>query len=166
LAYVSNQNKLINLINKNKMKNYQSNQKLVNAFATYQSYEGKANSMYFGGSTIYSYGYHFPIATRTDKATFFNISKYSNTTAKHQSLVRNALSNDNFIECMFVPTISQIERNYLDDTHKNNLNYWEGRISSLIKEIENPRVRNKQTRLDAIEKLNANRDEYKNYFKI
>lgn len=148
------------------MKNYQSNQKLVHAFATFKSYEGRANNMYFGGSTIYSYGYHFPIATRTDQATFFNISNYSNTTAKHKSLVRNALLNDKFIECMFVPTISQIERNFLDDTHKNNFNYWEVRIANLLKEIENPRVRNKKSRLLEIEKLNINKTEYKKYFNI
>ena len=148
------------------MRTYKSNSELVQAFVNYKSYEGRANSMYFGGSTIYSYGYHFPIATRTDEVTFFNISGYSNTTAKHKSLVRSAISRDNIIECMYVPTISQIERNYLEDTHRNNLNYWDVRIENLVKEIENPRVRNKASRLLEVEQLNTNRNEYKKYFNI
>jgi hypothetical protein len=150
------------------MKNYLSNQKLVNAFATFQSHDGKANNMYFSRTTIFSYGYHFPIATRTDEATFFNISKYSNTTAKHQSLVRSALSryDRNFIECIKVPTISDIECNRLIATHMANLSYWDSYIKNLNEEIANPRVKNKEARLTKIADLEANRTAYKKYFNI
>jgi hypothetical protein len=150
------------------MKNYQSNQKLVHAFATFQSYEGRANNMFFKGSTIYSYGEHFPIATRTDEVTFFNLNKYSNTTAKHKSLVRSGLSRYDkiFLECVYVPTISEIEYNILDKAHKYNLGYWEKSIALLTEEIENPRTRNKATRQFAIEQFEANRNKYKTYFNI
>jgi hypothetical protein len=150
------------------MKNYPSNQQLVNAFATFQSFDGKANNIYFSRTTIFSYGYHFPIATRTDKATFFNISKYSNTTAKHQSLVRTALSryDKNFIECIKVPTTSDIECNHLEATHMTNLSYWDSYIKNLNEELVNPRVKNKEARLTKIAELEANRDAYKKYFNL
>lgn len=150
------------------MKNYQSNQHLVNAFATFQSFDGKANNMYFSRTTIFSYGYHFPIATRTDEATFFNISKYSNTTAKHQSLVRGALSryDSNFIECIKVPTTSEIECNDLEAIHMTNLSYWDSYIKNLTEEMNNPRVKNKEARAIKIAELVSNRDAYKKYFNI
>ena len=148
------------------MKNYQSNQKLVHAFATFQSYEGRANNMFFKGSTIYSYGEHFPIATRVDEFTFFNLNGYSNTTAKHKSLVRSAISTDIILECAYPPTIGEIEYNILDKAHKYNLGYWEKSIAILTEEIENPRTRNKATRKFAIERLEANRNKYKTYFNI
>jgi hypothetical protein len=148
------------------MKRYQSNSTLAHAFATYQSYEGKANNMFFRGATIYSYGEHFPIATRCDGVTFFNENGYSNTTAKHKSLVRSAINGDNIVECMYVPQGVEIERNWLDDVHKNNFNYWEWGIETLNKELQNPRIRNRATRLQEINRLAANRLAYKMYFNL
>ncbi len=148
------------------MKRYKSNSELVHAFATYQSYQGKANNMHFSGGTIYSYGSHFPIATRADGITFFNLHGYSNTTRKHKSLVRSAITGDNIVECAYPPTISEIERNWLEDIHANNFNYWERRIDALNKELENPRIRNRNARLQEINKILADKLVYKMYFKL
>lgn len=47
---------------------------------------GKANSVYFDGNTLYSYGTHFPMAVRVGKNLYaWNENRYSNTTSKHQS---------------------------------------------------------------------------------
>lgn len=143
------------------MRKYSSNSALAHAFATYKSFDGRSNSMFFVGNTIYSYGYHFPIATRCDDVTFFNASSYSNTTAKHKSIVKSAIAGDKLVECMYVPEVVG-----LDITHKNNFNYWERRIANLTAEIENPRVRNKATRQAEITRLEANRDAYKKYFNL
>lgn len=148
------------------MKNYKSNLALVNAYATCLSSEGKANNMSFRGATIYSYGEHFPIATRTECLTFFNGQYYSNTTAKHKSLVRSAIANDNIVECMYVPTWSEIERNWCGTIHVNNMLYWNTRIANLTKELENPRNRNKKRRLDEVERLISNRTQYKKFFNL
>ena len=148
------------------MKNYKSNLALVEAYVNSASTDGKSNNMSFRGSTIYSYGSHFPVATRGEGITFFNMDGYSNTTRKHKSLVLSAIAKDNIIECMYVPTNYEIERNWLESVHLNNLNYWEGRIERLIKEIENPRTRNKSQRLAEIQRINNDRDEYKNYFNL
>jgi hypothetical protein len=61
-------------------------------------------SMYFNGSTIYSYGSHFPIAKHIvneqgQRAVLFTERTYSNTTAKHISKVYMSCKNDNIIYC-------------------------------------------------------------------
>jgi len=52
-------------------------------------------TFYFDGDTIYSYGGHFPIARHVKhkgkSAILFTTRKYSNTTAKHISMVRQAI---------------------------------------------------------------------------
>lgn len=50
-------------------------------------------SLFIEGDTIYSYGYHFPLARRLGDGTFWvNPDKYSVTTSKQQSMVRSAIS--------------------------------------------------------------------------
>lgn len=61
-------------------------------------YEHNAN----GSRTIYSYGHHFGIAhiPEADSNTvYFTLNNYSNTTAKHISHVRRAISHMNIIYC-------------------------------------------------------------------
>jgi len=61
-------------------------------------------TFYVDGHTIYSYGSHFPIAKhvtnkKKEKALLFTTRTYSNTTAKHKSIVRSACSHLNIIYC-------------------------------------------------------------------
>jgi len=60
-----------------------------------QSYSG---SLFISGNTIYSYGYHFPIAKldRRNKIAYFNKNRYSVTTSIHQGHVRRALQTSRF----------------------------------------------------------------------
>ena len=60
----------------------------------YAKYSG--NNFYFRGSTIYSYGSHFPCGCiihnrKGDKAYILNTEKSSNTTAKHMNDVRGSI---------------------------------------------------------------------------
>ena len=43
---------------------------------------------------IYSYGYHFPMAIRFNDGFLYNKSKYSPSTSKQQSYVRNEIINE------------------------------------------------------------------------
>ncbi len=57
---------------------------------------GGRDNFFFRGTTIYSYGMHFPIAKhasnkRGESAVLFTTQTYSVTTAKHCSIVRNAI---------------------------------------------------------------------------
>ena len=61
-----------------------------------KNYSSPRDTVYFYGDTIYSYGYHFPMATRMrekDGGVWYlvNGDSYSVTTAKHQSDLRYAL---------------------------------------------------------------------------
>ena len=79
---------------------YSSNSKnndLAKSF-TAGATEGDASNMFIRGDTIYSYGYHFPLARRISGGFIVNSDTYSATTNTHQSYIRNALWGDVF-EC-------------------------------------------------------------------
>lgn len=71
------------------------------------------NSYYFYNNIIYSYGSHFAISKHTtneagEVATLFTTRSYSNTTAKHINITRQAARHKNLIFCPF-PTGSHAE---------------------------------------------------------
>lgn len=82
-----------------------TNQKVAEMFADRKSetVRGRAiqsMSMFVNGDTVFSYGYHFPIARHTEKVdehgkpiVLFTNRGYSNTTAKHKNHVYFALLN-------------------------------------------------------------------------
>lgn len=50
------------------------------------------NRMFIEGNTLYSYGYHFKLAVRLSTSLFWvNDSKYSVTTSRQQSAVKQAI---------------------------------------------------------------------------
>jgi len=57
--------------------------------------KGEANNMFIEGNTIYSYGFHFPIAIRlwdgNEWKFVWNRDKYSMTTSRHQNYVLRAI---------------------------------------------------------------------------
>jgi hypothetical protein len=62
--------------------------------------KGASGNMFIDRDTIYSYGYHFPIARMTElqdtegrNIVLFTSRDYSNTTAKHKSYVHRYLSS-------------------------------------------------------------------------
>ena len=74
-----------------------TNQEVADAWA--MGYSAKSGNMFTDGETIYSYGYHFPIAKRVNGHVLFNRTYYSATTSKHQSHVRRAIRYSNVIPC-------------------------------------------------------------------
>lgn len=96
-----------------------NNLQVAHAWATQSRESAKGSNFYFEGTTIYSYGPHFPIATFTDRVTnsgfhvvLFTTRRYSATTAKHCSLVRNALKglNVRIIECNYPDNAGSIDK--------------------------------------------------------
>ena len=73
----------------------------VNLIATLQPVKG--NSLYSQDTNkfyiVYSYGEHFPLAaySHIDKLWYLNIDKYSMTTSRHQSIVKQALDNESIL---------------------------------------------------------------------
>jgi DNA-binding transcriptional regulator YhcF (GntR family) len=103
------------------MKNVFTPSELCHVWANQQQESGRNSnrSMFFNGSTIYSYGHHFAIAKHVrneqgQMAVLFTQRGYSNTTEKHKSHVYMSCKNDNIIYC-YDPSGS----------HDQNFKYWE-----------------------------------------
>lgn len=69
-----------------------NNQQIAEAFARGAT-TGKGSNLFIDGKTIYSYGRHFPVATRTARGMLFTSRGYSRTTAKHKGMVWRAILN-------------------------------------------------------------------------
>lgn len=84
--------------------------------------EGKAGNIFFEGDTIYSYGYHFPIARHAGPSTIlFTTDTYSSSTSQHISIVRQAIPYDKRV--LYVHNIEDAERNrkYLEVFFREHL---------------------------------------------
>jgi hypothetical protein len=88
------------------MRNVLPTSELCHKWANQEQESGRTSNgtMYFNGSTIYSYGSHFPIAKHIvneqgQRAVLFTERTYSNTTAKHIRNVYMSCKNDNIIHC-------------------------------------------------------------------
>jgi archaellum component FlaF (FlaF/FlaG flagellin family) len=74
------------------MTNQQTITKFVNGATTGNN---SNRSLFIEGDTIYSYGYHFPLARRNSDGTFWvNPNKYSVTTSKQQNMVRHTITRN------------------------------------------------------------------------
>jgi hypothetical protein len=77
-----------------------TNSEIAHIWANQLEYNGQEANLFRRGNTIYSYGYHFPIAKHIDHKTVLMTTRgYSNSTAKHISLVRQAISHKDVIYC-------------------------------------------------------------------
>ena len=66
------------------------------AHRTQDEARNRQGNLYFTGSTIYSYGSHFPVARHVtndtgERAVLFTTATYSVTTSSHCSAVRSAI---------------------------------------------------------------------------
>lgn len=72
---------------------FSSNYDLAHVYAQRMQHEGRANSMFFEGDKIYSYGYHYELARFIDdKTILINNRGYSSSTGKHIGIVSGATS--------------------------------------------------------------------------
>lgn len=84
-----------------------TNRQIAESFARGKT-TGHSLNMFIDGPSVYSYGYHFRIATKTGKTdengrliVLFTDRGYSNTTARHKAHVYSELVNQGYrvIEC-------------------------------------------------------------------
>ncbi len=157
------------------MKHVFETSQVAHIWAHQSQNEGRnaGNNFYFKGQTIYSYGSHFPIATIVGHDVLLTMRTYSNTTSGHVWNVKGAISHKNIIYCYDVPTIygqstlaKDNKAGYLKTTHANNLNRWKQEIKSLFDELGNKRIRDVQSRINAINEHINKLQTYCNYFKI
>lgn len=76
---------------------FSSIQECCHVYAQRNQARGNSGNVFFEGNTIYSYGYHFPMAsfieTKEGLKCFINSDSYSPSTSKQQSFVRQAVSH-------------------------------------------------------------------------
>jgi len=94
---------------------YRSQEELVEGFVAGDIQgETYSRSMFFEKNAIYSYGYHFPIAKRVLKQDgsilyLFTSQGYSNSTAKHKSIVSKGLMYKQVLYCEFIPSVAEFD---------------------------------------------------------
>lgn len=115
------------------MRNVFSNSELAHTYASQSQNSGRSSSMFFEGSTIYSYGYHFPIARimtneQGQEALLFTTRGYSNTTGKHISIVSAATRQYKKIFC-----------NNPKGSHDENFKAWLNSSETIAKNLINAR---------------------------
>jgi|688.fasta_scaffold125538_3 hypothetical protein len=77
-----------------------TNSEIAHIWANELEYKGQQGNLFYSGKTVYSYGYHFPIAKHLDyKTVLFTKRGYSNSTSKHIRLVMQAISHKDLIFC-------------------------------------------------------------------
>lgn len=110
------------------MKKVLNNENVAHVWAHQQQSEARNanNSFYFNGATIYSYGYHFPIAKHAinekgEKVILFTTRSYSNTTAKHINDVWRAIPDRNLIVKCPDPNATANDNIFFYDNKINNI---------------------------------------------
>jgi hypothetical protein len=88
------------------VKGYLTNEGCVGAFFDNTYDEGHAqkigdSNVFYIADTLYSYGYHFPMAIKLGYYYLVNADRYSPTTGKHQSYVQRCVSDSQKIEIPF-----------------------------------------------------------------
>jgi hypothetical protein len=83
------------------MKKVLSSDMVAHTWANQSQDEARTTTgnLYFNGDSIFSYGRHFCIARHVKGAILFTTRSYSNTTAKHISIVRQACRDQKIIYC-------------------------------------------------------------------
>jgi hypothetical protein len=114
-----------------------------------------SGNFYFNGSTIYSYGGHFPIAKHIEKdgerAVLFTTRGYSNTTARHISVTRQAANHLNVIKCYNPNT-----------THEENFNRW--KVDAELVAAKLPKAKKPEKYLNELEYINSQANKYAHFF--
>ena len=143
------------------MRNVLPTSELCHKWANQEQESGRnANgTMFFNGSTIYSYGHHFAIAKHIvneqgQRAVLFTQREYSNTTAKHKSHVYMSCKNDNIIYC-YDPSGS----------HEQNFKYWE-QIAEQEGASKLAKARKPEKYLNILSNIETKANIYASYFDI
>lgn len=115
------------------MKNFVTNEGVVNAFINGLSTEGRNTnqSIFFRNDTIFSYGSHYPMAKKVGNTVLVNDTKYSNTTSKQVRILLNSLVKTRFISISVKNPLGTIEE---------NVAYFEEKIAELTAKMAKSRV--------------------------
>lgn len=85
-----------------------SHDQVAHAWAHQTGRHRKGFNMFYEGETIFSYGYHFPIAKITtapngERVVLFTTEEHSVSTAKHKTIVRRAINSNSHPNVLNIP---------------------------------------------------------------
>jgi hypothetical protein len=138
------------------MKKVNSPQDTAHLFATQSQIEAytPTRNLYFYDKSIYSYGSHFCIAKFIDEKTLlFTERTYSNTTAKHISVVSHATSHIDKIYC-----------SNPNGSHVDNFNVWLNIAEQLTQKLS--RANKPEIYISQLQQIENKAKIYANYFNI
>ncbi len=143
------------------MATFSTNSLTCDAWASQDSESGKNGngSIFFEGTTIYSYGYHFKIANYiTDSVVLLTTDTYSNTTSAH---VREVIKSLGYIGYFFVPNVAPTSKK----EHGANFEDYKARIADLESKAARAR-KNKDFYMESVLKLAEEANLYADTFKL
>lgn len=124
---------------------------------TQDNARNKNNNFYYDGNTIYSYGGHFPIARHFEyegkKAVLFTERTYSNTTARHIQVVKQACRHLNIIYCCNPAP-----------THEENFTWWLREAESVATKLQS--ARKPESYLQELTAIKQRATKYAQFFNI
>ena len=138
---------------------FSTHSEVAHVWNTERQNEGHASNVFFYGPAIYSYGHHFCIAkhmTSTEtgqSATLFTTRGYSNSTAKHINIVRQAARNRHLIFCPFP-----------NGSHAENFAYWRTQAYNFAVKLE--RAKKPGLYISEIEHIKNLAERYCNFYGI
>lgn len=138
---------------------FSSHSEVCHVFASRSQDEGRASNVFFEGDTLYSYGYHFPMATFSEngQTVYFTTQGYSVSTSKHLGYARSALSHFDFIYC-YDPKAAR------DGRHAKNLQNFNDLAKEQAYKLRN--ARKPEIYLNEIAYLRGQFETYCEHFKI
>jgi len=110
---------------------FSNHSEVAHIWAQQNQEKGKSGNMFFEGTRIFSYGYHYCIANFVKPGlVLINSRGYSNSTAKHENYVRRALHG---VKRFTVPSVGWSKYGYQNEIdHAANLEYYRLKISNLV----------------------------------
>ena len=149
-----------------------NNGQLAHVWAQQSQDSGKNQngSFFFTGSTIYSYGSHFPIAKFVaDNTVLFTTESYGITTAKHCNDTRRSISHCNIFTVPNVNITINSDHRYTVETtksnHKENVEHYKKSIAENVLKAAKARI-NKDFYNDQALRLCDELQAYNLYFKL
>lgn len=114
----------------------------------------QTHNLYFNGNSIYSYGSHFCIAKHVEGGVvLFTERSYSNTTAKHKSIVRYACIHKNIVYC-----------HNPQGSHHENFGAWKQECEFIISKLA--KAKKPEKYIQELEGVKHRADRYAKLFDI
>lgn len=149
------------------MKTVFSNSEIPHLWAhqTQSEARNSGNTLFFEGSTIYSYGYHFPIARIIGDVVLMTTQNYSVTTSAHVTEVRRACSHLKVFNVANVANVRAHYSSYRKIDRIKNFNDYKDRVKALDFKIVRARSNKEWLTLER-ERLVIEANEYRSFAKI